>query len=140
MDKVKRFFELKELWKHSSEEERQEVDRQISELMSGLSDAEQEALIDGVGKDFSRLRQEAKDLRITLTVRNRLANVLPLVSVSTIAKDYFGKSTSWFYQRLNGNKVHGKTAAFTEEELIKLSNALKDIADKLTKAASSLTH
>ncbi|WP_278717818.1 DUF5053 domain-containing protein [Bacteroides caecimuris] len=52
------------------------------------------------------------------------------MSVSSLAKDYFEKSTSWFYQRLNENIVHGKAATFTDEELNILKDALKDVASK----------
>ena len=59
--------------------------------------------------------------------------ILPYISVSSLAKDYFGKSTSWFYQRLNGNIIHCKAAAFTDKELNVLKDALQDVASKLNK-------
>ena len=40
MDKVNRFFELKELWKQSAEVDRFSIDRQITELMDSMTDQE----------------------------------------------------------------------------------------------------
>lgn len=133
MDKVKRFFELKELWKKSSEEERIAIDQELSALMELMSEKELESLTVRVEHDFERMREEEKDIQKTLTIRQQLEPILPYISVSSLAKDYFGKSTSWFYQRLNGNIVHGKTAAFTDKELNILKDALKDVASKLNK-------
>ncbi len=133
MDKVKRFFELKELWKKSSEEERIVIDQELSALMELMNEKEFESLTVRVEHDFERMREEEKDIQKTLTIRQQLEPILPYISVSSLAKDYFGKSTSWFYQRLNGNIVHGKTAAFTDKELNILKDALKDVASKLNK-------
>lgn len=133
MDKVKRFFELKELWKKSSEEERIVIDQELSALMELMNEKELESLTVRVEHDFERMREEEKDIQKTLTIRQQLEPILPYISVSSLAKDYFGKSTSWFYQRLNGNIVHGKTVAFTDKELNILKDALKDVASKLNK-------
>lgn len=73
-----------------------------------------------------------------LTLQKTLHGVLPpFISVSEFAKQYFGKSASWLHQRINGNAVHGKVATFTPTELTTLANALKDVAGKLTHAASA---
>ena len=61
-----------------------------------------------------------------------MKEVLPAISVSYLARHYFGKSTSWFYQRLNGNEVHGKVVRFTQEELEILNSALKDIGSRIS--------
>lgn len=133
MDKVKRFFELKELWKKASEVERFDIDHELSGLMDSMNETERESLFEGVSDDFKRMRQEATDIRRTLSIRQQMEPILPYISVSSLAKDYFGKSTSWFYQRLNGNIIHGKAAAFTDKELNVLKDALQDVASKLNK-------
>jgi hypothetical protein len=61
---------------------------------------------------------------------------LPAISVSYLSKNYFKKTPQWFYQRLNGNKVNGKEAHFTSNELQTLSIALKEIGQKLSASAS----
>lgn len=133
MDKVKRFFELKELWKKASEVERFDIDHELSGLMDSMNETERESLFEGVSDDFKRMRQEATDIRRTLSIRQQMEPILPYISVSSLAKDYFGKSTSWFYQRLNGNIIHGKAATFTDKELNVLKDALQDVASKLNK-------
>lgn len=69
-------------------------------------------------------------------LRERLQDILPIVSVSYLAKTYFRKSPQWFYQRLNGNAVNGKTAQFTTDELKVLHEALLDISSKINASAS----
>lgn len=132
MDKVNHFFELKELWKQSAEVDRSAIDRQISELMNSMTDREVEQLTSGVQNDFDNIHQEVADIKEQLTIRERLEPVLPYLSVSKLAKDYFNKSSSWFYQRLNGNKIHGKVCRFTDKELETLDQALKDISQRIS--------
>lgn len=132
MDKVNRFFELKELWKQSVEADRSAIDRQITELMDSMTDQEVELLAVGVQNDFGNIHQEVAYIKEQLTIRERLEPVLPYLSVSKLAKDYFNKSSSWFYQRLNGNKIHGKVCRFTDKELEILDLALKDISQRIS--------
>ena len=132
MDKVNRFFELKELWKQRAEVDRFSIDRQITELMDSMTDQEVELLAVGVQNDFDNVHQEVAEIKEQLTIRERLGPVLPYLSVSKLSKDYFNNSSSWFYQRLNGNKIHGKVCRFTDKELETLDMALKDISQRLS--------
>lgn len=70
---------------------RTEIDSQLTDLMESLDDAEQEALNAAISNDFSRMKEEVKDIRRTITIRRQLAPVLPFLSVSYLAKTYFGK-------------------------------------------------
>lgn len=132
MDKVNRFFELKKLWKQSSEEDRSTIDRQIAQLLDRMSEEETVQLAKGVQQDFDNIHNEVAEIKEQLTIRERLEPILPYISVSNLAKNYFGKSSSWFYQRLNGNIIHGKACRFTKEELETLNTALKDIGNKIS--------
>lgn len=131
MDKVNRFFELKELWKQSSEGDRLAIDQQMAELLDSMNEKESEQLVGGVQRDFENIHKKVVEIKEQLTIRERLEPVLPYLSISNLAKDYFGKSSSWFYQRLNGNIIHGKVCRFTKEELETLNTALKDIGNKI---------
>lgn len=71
-----------------------------------------------------------------LLLRQKLEDILPVISVSYLAKNYFKKTPQWFYQRLNGNNVNGKEAHFTHKELETLALALKEIGQKLSASAS----
>lgn len=71
-----------------------------------------------------------------LLLKQKLEDILPVISVSYLAKNYFKKTPQWFYQRLNGNNVNGKEAHFTNKELEILAIALKEIGQKLSASAS----
>lgn len=82
--------------------------------------------------DKEKQRQELlKDRAEELVLRDKLESVLPIVSVSYIAKNYFNKSRYWLYQRINGNIVNGKKAKFTPSEIVLLETAFKDISKKI---------
>ncbi len=72
-----------------------------------------------------------------LTLKEQLADISEMVSLSYIAKKYFNKSRGWLYQRINGNIVRNKPAKFTDAELSTLQFALKDIGNKLNSIALS---
>lgn len=131
MDKAKRFFELKKLWKRANEAERGSIDVEIKALLDSMSEEELSQLTNGISADLERINKEAKEITNVISIRQQMENVLPVISVSYLAKHYFGKSSSWFYQRLNGNKVHGKVCKFTQEEIQILNKALKDISCKI---------
>lgn len=67
----------------------------------------------------------------------KLGDVPEAVSFSYIAKTYFGKSRAWLMQKVNGNIVNGKKAAFTPSESQQMREALLDLSEKLSKAALS---
>lgn len=131
MDKVKRYFELKEQWKRTPENERSAIDAEMTALMNDMTEQDIAQLTTAVRQDFNRIHKELDEIKELLSIREKLEPVLPYLSVSNLAKDYFGKSSSWFYQRLNGNCVHGKVCKFTEEELSRLDMALKDIGRRI---------
>lgn len=72
-----------------------------------------------------------------LIARHRLGDVPEVISFSYIAKKYFGKSRGWLMQKVNGNIVNGKPAAFTPDESKLFREALQDISKKLSNAALS---
>lgn len=61
-----------------------------------------------------------------------------LVNVSKFSKTYFGKSQSWFVQKLNGMTVCGKQRSFTDEECRRLAESLRDIASRLETYADGI--
>jgi len=65
-------------------------------------------------------------------IRQQLGDVPDILSMSYIAKNYFGKSRTWLYQRINGNNVNGKPAYFTRSERKQFQDALHDIAKRLS--------
>ena len=61
-----------------------------------------------------------------------------LINKTKLAKHYFGKSTSWLNQKINGITVNGKRSEFTAEEYDKLTAALRAVAEKLNEYADAV--
>ena len=72
--------------------------------------------------------EEGKKLLIEVDLKIEMLEISQFISLSQIAKKYFGKSRTWLYQRLYGYNVNGKPAQFTSTERQTLANALKDIS------------
>jgi hypothetical protein len=70
--------------------------------------------------------------------RAKLGDLPEALSLSYIAKKYFGKSRGWLMQKVNGNKVNGKVAAFTDDERLMFRRALQDLSEKMSAVAMNL--
>ena len=73
-----------------------------------------------------------------LIFRAKLGDLPEALSLSYIAKKYFGKSRGWLMQKVNGNKVNGKVAAFTDDERLMFRRALQDLSEKMSAVAMNL--
>ena len=71
-------------------------------------------------------------------VKVQLMKVSEIVSMSYIAKNYFGKTRQWLYKKINGSLVNGKSAKFTESEIKTLNFAIQDIGKELGSVSISL--
>lgn len=138
MDKVKKFFELKEQWKNATSEQRLAIDVEMNALLSSLSDAEIKALESGVSADLQCIGSKIEEIKEIATMRDKLSSILPIISVSHLAKKYFNRSPQWFYQRLNGNNVNGKPAHFSDDEINTLKRALNDICNSINLVSLAL--
>lgn len=127
--------EFERYYKATTAEERQAITEEHKRWYDSLSEEEQKAetarqlesvkaVLEGV-----KTNNEELDAR---RIREKLGNVPDAISMSYIAKHYFGKTKTWLYQRLNGNKVNGKEARFTESEARKLQDALHDLGSRLS--------
>lgn len=72
------------------------------------------------------------------TVKAKLSDILMHVSWGDISREYFGKSGSWLYHKLNGIDGNKKPTDFTVEERYQLKGALIDLADRIRRAADSI--
>lgn len=70
--------------------------------------------------------------------RAKLGDLPDALSLSYIAKKYFGKSRGWLMQKVNGNRVNGKIAVFTDEERLVFRKALQDLSEKMSAVAMTL--
>ena len=66
----------------------------------------------------------------------KLDDILVSISWGHIAMDYFGQSPKWLYQKLE--KEIGEEDAFTNEELSKFKEALRDLADRIRQVSDAL--
>ncbi len=72
------------------------------------------------------------------SVKEQLRDIMVAVSWADIAQHYFGKSSTWFYQKRNGVDGNGKPTDFTPEEKEQLRGALCDLSDRIRRCADAL--
>lgn len=130
MSKTQDFLNLKERWKTADGMERTQIEREIHQLLQSMDEVDNQVLLQAVQKDFDNIQHDLAVVR-KQAVRTQLEEILPAISISYIARHYFGKSSSWFYQRLNGNKVNGHEVTFSPLERQKLAHALQDLSNRL---------
>lgn len=71
--------------------------------------------------------------------KKKLDDILVEISWLEVARTYFGKSSSWLYQKIKGVKSDGsKGGGFTPTEAKQLQNALYDLSRRITAAADNL--
>ncbi len=68
-------------------------------------------------------------------VKQLMWDIIVDISWANLSKNYFGKSRTWLYHKLNGTDSKG---GFTEEEQLKLKSALKDLANRINACADKL--
>lgn len=70
--------------------------------------------------------------------KKMLEDILLEVSWAKIAKQYFGKSASWMYNKLSETDGNGNKGGFTKAEKEQLQGALYDLAQRIRKTADNL--
>lgn len=93
--------------------------RQLTDEEKNMAQAWWNSGVDQIKQDIVTLRQQIEE------------EDYKLIPISYIAKKYFGKSASWLYQRINGNKVGGRQYTLNEEQKATFNAALQDIADRI---------
>ena len=114
---------LRDQFVSATDKEKEKITIELDKLQDENADAFAEAMIECMKETNRNLSN--------FLMREQLNDILPYISVSAIAKNYFGKSKEWFYQKMNGNIINGKPAKFTEEEIKNLNFALQDISKKI---------
>ncbi len=71
-------------------------------------------------------------------VKSVLSDIIMKITWREVAHDYFGKSSSWLYHKMDGKDGNGRPGGFTPDELLQLKGALCDLSDKIRKAADRL--
>lgn len=74
----------------------------------------------------------------TGTMKATLQDILLAVSWADISREYFGKSNSWLYHKLDGIDGNKKPTEFSEEEKYTLKGALVDLSERIRRAADRI--
>lgn len=61
-----------------------------------------------------------------------------MINLSEFSRRYFGKSQSWFAQKLYMNRVNGKLKEFTPAELDHIAKSLRELGETLTNYANEI--
>lgn len=102
-----------------------EADKKRNEIISWLEAWGDDDAKDAAEKLITR-NLERIDGEI-LTIRQQLGDIYDLLPISYIAEHYFGKSSSWLYQRINGYKIRGHVYTLNEEQKQTLNRAMSEI-------------
>jgi len=106
-----------------SDLERDKIHIEFEKLANDDPDGFEKAVMESARKTLA----DAKELK----VKEQLAQISEMISMSYIARRYFNRSKSWLSQRINEFDVNGKPARFLPEEVEILNFAIKDISKKL---------
>ncbi len=109
-----------------------DLDNFLQEIKTKYTSVEDKKIItDFLISELSEIKSDIASIDKELTIKEQLKDISEVVSLSYIAKRYFGKSRAWLYQRINGNKVRGKVYKLSPEEINTLNAALKEIGNKI---------
>lgn len=81
--------------------------------------------------------QTIKQEKIT-DMKKRCEEILLAISWRELSNQYFGRSSSWLYHKMNGIDGNGGTGGFTPEEAEQLRGALCDLSEKIRKCADRI--
>lgn len=129
-ERIKVCFE--EFCSLKTEKERKEHDAKFAALMKSVP-SEQRKLAGQYLREVMAERRSSKSPKVDKDFKKELQDIQEIVSLSYIAKEYFGKDRTWLYKKING------TLPFTEDEMKILSMALKSIGNKFLDTSASLT-
>lgn len=110
----------------------EELDAHLLEMKALYAKPEEkEAIRKHLDAELNAIENRVDSLGKSITIREQMNEVIDLIPVSYIAKNYFGKSRAWLYQRINGYKVRGRVYSLNEKEVETFNRALKDISNKI---------
>ncbi len=107
------------------------------ELLSASDREELEPLLEEMS---NRFLENAKETINSVKVAMDLERISAYISMSYIAKRFFGKSRSWLHNKINGNFSNGKPASFSGEEINKLREALDTLSGELKQVSMKLSY
>ena len=133
--------EFERFKKLRTDEEKLAFQKERQSRLDAMTERERKAYLEVTEKALQETVKEARrfvERAEDALLRDKLGEIQEVISLSYIAKKYFGRSRNWLYQRINGYLVNGKPARFTDEERKKFVAAINDISDMLKKTSLSL--
>ena len=125
---------------NASETDKVLIEKQVEKEFSTLSENEKKEVQQIFLESFDNTMEEAKYILKEVNLKIELERVSQYVSMSYIAKNFFGKSRQWLNNRIKGNHVNGKPAVFTNEELNCFSLALDKLSKEMKDTALRIAH
>ena len=109
-----------------TEEDKKAFDEYRQKKFNEKTESEKQQYLTDKELSMDKVRNRAEEL-LSIVQLGEVAE--DIVSLSYIAKKYFGKSKYWLYQRrIKGYNVNGKTARFKPDEMDTFRSALQDIS------------
>ena len=83
----------------------------------------------------TKTMQQAKQI----TMYQQMDDIFDAITWGNLARTYFDKSASWFYNKMKGIDGNGKPTEFNMEERAQLKGALCDLADRIRHADDTIS-
>lgn len=71
-------------------------------------------------------------------VKSSLKDIYLYITWGKFSNTYFGRSSSWIYNKFNGTDGNGGQGGFTDAEKQQLKEALLDFSEKMRRIAEDL--
>ena len=71
-------------------------------------------------------------------IKTKLKDIYLYIVWGKFSNTYFGKSSSWLYNKFNGRDGNGGEGRFTETEMMQLKNSLLDFSNQIRSIAENL--
>lgn len=128
-DDLKKLHEIA----HSGRPDAMEKYAALSDEITGkyTNQKDVDAIADFLINGYKEIASEAEEQINYVTLKQQIAPYAEIIPLGYIAKNYFGKSTAWLSQRINGSKVRGKVYTLSKKDLETFNFALQDISKLL---------
>ena len=122
---------FKELLSKAGTDEAEVLFAEYDKIADDLTPDERSEILRLYDNGLKNLEERVKNLHAKVFVKKQLEEITEIISLKYIAKKYFGKTSSWLYNKINGAIVNGKPVYFTHDEILTLNGALQDISRKI---------
>ena len=101
---------LNEFLQLETDEQRRQFQGKIAHTLSGKTEEEKREFAEILSNKAQQTIDQSQALIDEYDFKQALKDIVPAITWSYIAEEYFNKSRSWFSQRMNGYHVNNKVA------------------------------